>query len=107
MSIKVTHPILVGLVLDAYREGARDAVGAERRVADERVAESTKALLDENNKLKIELDRQEQRLACKEQMDSFPAVHREQLRIVQIIRDNYLGKLADDILFKLALGDLK
>lgn len=100
--IRISVPMFNGAIFDAYERG----IIKGRYDVEQRVSESTHALLEENNRLKGELSRQDTRLMAKAQTDSFPAVHKEQLRIVKTIRKVLPKKAASSLLFKLAMGDI-
>jgi hypothetical protein len=112
MTIKMSVNMLNSAIFDAYRRGLEVA----RAEGDQRVNDSTRALIAENSLLKDELARIESEAArrvtraeteLKEK--SYPAVREEQLRIIRGIRAWGAKREFDpgDLLFSLALGDVK
>lgn len=103
MSIKLSVPMFIGSIFEAYEKGKTQGAAD----LEHRVYESTKALAAENSALKLEISRAETRLMAKDQKDCFPAVRAEQKRIALAIRKDLLPEDAEYLLFKLALGDIQ
>jgi hypothetical protein len=111
MTIKMSVNMLNSAIFDAYRRGLEVA----RAEGDQRVNDSTRALIAENSLLKDELARIESEAARRvtraetELKEKSPAVREEQLRIIRGIRAWGAKREFDpgDLLFSLALGDVK